>query len=434
MPEAIPRLDSLAPDFATRFARLRSSQRDAAEDVTDVVRAIIADLRQRGDAALIEYTNRFDRRTVRSAAQLEITDFAGATAAVPAAVLDALREAAARIRAYHEHQRQESWRYVAPDGTVLGQWITPLDRVGLYIPGGQAAYPSSVLMTAIPARVAGVREVIVAAPAPGGEIAPVVLAAAAIAGVDRVFSIGGAQAIAALAYGTATVPAVDKIFGPGNRYVATAKALVFGQVGIDLFAGPSEIAIICDGLTDPDWIALDLMAQAEHDEQAQSILLSPDRAFLDRVAASIGALLPTLERSATIARALAERGALIAVRDLDEAVGLVNALAPEHLELSVSDPEALLPEIRHAGAIFLGRHTSEAVGDYCAGPSHVLPTAGSARFSSALGVYDFQKRSSIIGCTDTSARALGGVASVLARAEGLTAHARSAAARRNEGS
>ncbi|MCC6202900.1 MAG: histidinol dehydrogenase [Gammaproteobacteria bacterium] len=429
MAELIARLDSAATDFTARFARLRTSQRDAAEDVTAAVRAIVADVRQRGDAALLEYTNRFDRRDVTSAVQLEITDCTAALERIAPAVRDALGEAAARIQEFHERQRQDSWRYTAADGTVLGQWITPLDRVGLYVPGGQAAYPSSVLMTAIPARVAGVREVIVVAPAPAGQLAPVVLAAAAIAGVDRVFTVGGAQAIAALAYGTETIPAVDKICGPGNRYVAAAKALVFGQVGIDMFAGPSEIAIVCDGLTEPDWIALDLMAQAEHDEQAQAILLAPDRAFLDRVAASIGRLLPTLERSAAIAGSLAARGALIAVRDLDEAIALVNQIAPEHLELSVADPDALLPSIRHAGAIFLGRHTSEALGDYCAGPSHVLPTAGSARFSSALGVPDFQKRGSLIGCTPASARRLGAIAEALGHAEGLTAHARSAAIR-----
>lgn len=429
MAESIARLDTAATDFAARFAQLRAGQREATADVSDEVRAILADVRQRGDAALIDCTNRFDRREVTSAAELEVADFAAALEVIPAATREALRAAADRIREFHEHQRQASWRYTAADGTVLGQWITPLDRVGLYVPGGMAAYPSSVLMTAIPARVAGVREVILVAPAPGGTIAPVVLAAAAIAGVDRVFTIGGAQAIAALAYGTATVPAVDKICGPGNRYVATAKALVFGQVGIDMIAGPSEIAIVCDGRTNPDWIALDLMAQAEHDPHAQAILLSPDRQLLDKVAASIDRLMPTLERNAVIARSLAERGALIAVRDLDEAIALVNQLAPEHLELSVDDPDALLPAIRHAGAIFLGRYTSEAIGDYCAGPSHVLPTAGSARFSSALGVPDFQKRSSIIGCTADSARQLGEIADQLGRAEGLTAHARSAAIR-----
>jgi histidinol dehydrogenase len=425
------RLDTAAADFATRFARLRAGQHEATADVTDEVRAILADVHRRGDAALLDCTNRFDRRNVTSAAQLEVADFATAIELIPAATGDALRAAAARIREFHEHQRQSSWRYTAGDGTVLGQWITPLDRVGLYVPGGMAAYPSSVLMTAIPARVAGVREVIMVAPAPGGTIAPVVLAAAAIAGVDRVFTIGGAQAIAALAYGTETVPAVDKICGPGNRYVATAKALVFGQVGIDMIAGPSEIAIVCDGRTNPDWVALDLMAQAEHDPQAQAILLSPDRSFLDRVAASLVRLLPSLERHATIARSLVDRGALIAVRDLEEAIALVNQLAPEHLELSVEDPELLLPAIRHAGAIFLGRHTGEAIGDYCAGPSHVLPTAGSARFSSALGVPDFQKRSSLIGCTPDSAHQLGEIAAALAGAEGLTAHARSASIRQD---
>jgi histidinol dehydrogenase len=429
MADGITRLDTRQPDFASRLSRLCRRDENSGEDVTAVVRGIIDDVRRRGDAALREYTARFDRREVAAADGFEVIGFASAVDAIPVELLHTLRTAAARIRAYHERQSQASWRYTDADGTVLGQHVTPLDRVGIYVPGGMAAYPSSVLMTAVPARVAGVREVILAAPAPDGMIAPVVLAAAAIAGVDRVFTIGGAQAIAALAYGTETVPAVDKIVGPGNIYVATAKSLVFGEVGIDLIAGPSEIAIVCDGRTDPEWIALDMFAQAEHDARAQAILLSPDPRFLDQVADRMTALLPDMARAATIAYALAARGALIAVRDLDEAIQIVNRLAPEHLELSVADPEALLPAVRHAGAIFLGRYTAEAIGDYCAGPSHVLPTARSARFSSALGVQDFQKRASLIGCSVTSAQILGRIATDLARAEGLNAHALSAAAR-----
>ena len=334
--------------------------------------------------------------------------------------------AAERVRVYHEHQRQESWRYTEADGTVLGQKVTPLDRVGLYVPGGKASYPSSVLMNAIPAKVAGVPEVVMVVPTPRGEINELVLAAACLAGVDRVFSIGGAQAVAALAYGTQTVPRVDKIVGPGNIYVATAKRAVFGQVGIDMIAGPSEILVVCDGQTDPDWIAMDLFSQAEHDEDAQSILLSPDAAFLDAVEASLNRLLATLERSDMVRISLENRGALIKVDSLEQACELSNRIAPEHLELSVEDPEALLPSIRHAGAIFMGRHTPEALGDYCAGPNHVLPTSGTARFSSPLGVYDFQKRSSVIYCSPEGASELGKVASVLARGESLTAHARSA--------
>ncbi|HEY5791062.1 MAG TPA: histidinol dehydrogenase, partial [Gammaproteobacteria bacterium] len=337
-----------------------------------------------------------------------------------------LEFAAARIRAYAERQRLESWRYTEADGTVLGQQVTPLDRVGLYVPRGKAAYPSSVLMNAVPAKVAGVPELVMVVPAPGGELNPLVLAAAAVAGVDRVFTLGGAQAVAALAYGTATVPAVDKIVGPGNVYVAAAKRLVFGQVGIDMIAGPSEILVVCDGATDPDWIAMDLFSQAEHDEDAQALLVSPDAAFLDAVAAAIERLQPQLERAAVIGQALGGRGALIAVPDLAAAAAVVNHVAPEHLELSVADPQALLPAIRHAGAIFLGRYTAEAVGDYCAGPNHVLPTSRTARFSSPLGVYDFQKRSSLIFCSAAGAASLGAVAGRLARGEGLTAHARSA--------
>ena len=396
--------------------------------VTGTVAAILADVRSRGDTALLEYTRRFDRREVGSAAELELEPrrLAEALAGLDPAIRGALEESARRVERYHQHQRQESWSYREPDGTLLGQQVTPLDRVGLYVPGGKAAYPSSVLMNAIPARVAGVGEVVMVVPAPGGELSPLVLAAAAVARVDRVFTVGGAQAVAALAYGTQTVPAVDKIVGPGNVYVAAAKRMVFGTVGIDMIAGPSEILVVCDGRTDPDWIAMDLFSQAEHDEDAQAILVSPDAAFLDAVEASIARLLPTLERAPIVAASIGERAALVRVRDLAEAAEVANRIAPEHLELSVEDPEALLPRIRHAGAIFLGRYTAEAIGDYCAGPNHVLPTSRTARFSSPLGVYDFQKRSSLIGVSPEGAGTLGRVASVLARGEGLTAHARSA--------
>ncbi len=338
----------------------------------------------------------------------------------------ALELAAERVRRYHEHQKQESWSYTEADGTLLGQQVTPLDRVGLYVPGGKAAYPSSVIMNAIPAKVAGVPELIMVVPTPDGAVDPLVLAAAAIAGVDRVFAIGGAQAVAALAYGTETIPAVDKIVGPGNIYVATAKGMVFGTVGIDMIAGPSEILVICDGDTSPDWIAMDLFSQAEHDEDAQSILVSPDGDFIEAVRASVTRLLPGMERAALIERSMSRRAAFIQVRDLEQAAEVANHIAPEHLELSVAEPRALAARIRHAGAIFLGRYTAEAIGDYIAGPNHVLPTSRTARFSSPLGVYDFQKRSSLIMCSPEAARTLGGTASVLARSEGLTAHARSA--------
>ncbi len=422
----IKHLDSSQQDFAASLRDLLAWSDEQANRVRDVVRDIVNAVRARGDDALLEYTNRFDQRQVTQAAALEIKDFQHARSRIDSKLGAALEAAAARIRDFHGHQKQESWRYVDVDGTTLGQRLTPLDRVGVYVPGGKAAYPSSVLMNVIPARVAGVEEIVMVVPAPHGELAPSVLAAAFIAGVDRVFSIGGAQAIAALAYGTATIPAVDKIVGPGNSYVAAAKAAVFGKVGIDMIAGPSEILIICDGLTDPLWIAMDMFAQAEHDEEAQAILLTPNAAFLTAVEASIAQLLPSMERGAIISKALASRGALIKVRDLAEAALLANQIAPEHLELSVADPEALLPQIRHAGAIFMGRHTPEALGDYCAGPNHVLPTAGTARFSSPLGVYDFQKRSSLISCSASSAGVLAPVAATLARSEGLTAHARSA--------
>jgi len=377
---------------------------------------------------VLEFTEKFDRLAVSSVAELEMSSerLQQALAAIPVDQREALEKAADRVRSYHEKQLAPSWQYEDEDGTVLGQKVTPLDRAGLYVPGGKAAYPSSVLMNAIPAKVAGVGEVIMVVPTPDGVVNDMVLAAAAIAGVDRVFTVGGAQAVAALAYGTETIPPVDKIVGPGNIFVATAKREVFGVVGIDMIAGPSEILVICDGQTDPDWIAMDLFSQAEHDEQAQSILISPDKAFLDAVEQSIAKLLPTMERSEIIATSMTDRAALIHVTDLKQAAEVSNRIAPEHLELSVEDPQAMLDGIRHAGAIFMGRYTAEALGDYCAGPNHVLPTSGTARFSSPLGVYDFQKRSSLIGFTGQGADRMGRVASVLARGEGLTAHARSA--------
>ena len=427
----IKRLSTADADFWTRLETLTAWEGVADEAVTATVRDILAQVRRRGDAALLEYTRRFDRLTANRAADLEIppTRIVQALTAIPAEQREALEIAAARIRAYAERQKQDSWTFTEADGTVLGQQVTPLDRVGLYVPGGKAAYPSSVLMNAIPAKVAGVPEIVMVAPAPGGELNELVLAAAAVAGVDRVFSIGGAQAVAALAYGTATVPRVDKIVGPGNVYVAAAKRQVFGAVGIDMIAGPSEILVVCDGLTDPDWIAMDLFSQAEHDEDAQPILISPDAAFLGRVASSIERLLPGMERREIIEASLNRRAALVQTLDLAEAAGVVNFIAPEHLELSVERPEELLPLIRHAGAIFMGRHTAEALGDYCAGPNHVLPTSRTARFSSPLGVYDFQKRTSLINSSPAGAATLGRTASILARGEGLTAHARSAECR-----
>jgi histidinol dehydrogenase len=396
--------------------------------VVETVAGVLAKVRADGDAAVLEFTQRFDAWEALSAADLEIprSRVQAALESIDADVRAALETAAERIRSYHQHQRQESWSYREADGTLLGQQITALERVGLYVPGGKATYPSSVLMNAIPAKVAGVDELIMVSPTPKGFVNDMVLAAAAIAGVDRIFSIGGAQAIAALAYGTESIPKVDKIVGPGNIYVATAKRQVFGSVGLDMIAGPSEILVICDGKTDPDWIAMDLFSQAEHDEDAQSILLSPDAEFLNQVEASMARLLPESERADIIRQSLCVRGALVLVKDIDEAIALSNRIAPEHLELSVDNAEALLPKIRHAGAIFMGRYTPEALGDYCAGPNHVLPTSGTARFSSPLGVYDFQKRSSLIGCSATGASELAKVASVLARGESLTAHARSA--------
>ena len=427
MPD-IARLCTADADFAARLDALLAWESVSDRDVQRTVEDIIDAVRTRGDAALLEYTARFDRWQPAEAAALNIpaARLAHAAEMIPLAQRDALEAAAARIRAYAEHQKMQGWEYREPNGTLLGQKVTPLDRVGLYVPGGKAAYPSSVLMNAIPAKVAGVPELVMVVPTPDGELNELVLAAAHIAGVDRAFAVGGAQAVAALAYGTESVPACDKIVGPGNIYVATAKRAVFGQVGIDMVAGPSEILVLCDGATDPDWIAMDLFSQAEHDEDAQSILVAWDAEYLDRVAASIDKLLPTMERHDIIAAALKARGALILARDLDDAADVANRIAPEHLELSVADPEALATKIRHAGAIFMGRHTAEALGDYCAGPNHVLPTSGTARFSSPLGVYDFQKRSSLIMASAAGSAELAKTASVLARGEGLTAHARSA--------
>ncbi|HLF10702.1 MAG TPA: histidinol dehydrogenase [Gammaproteobacteria bacterium] len=425
---AIRRLDTAQPDFDARLAELLAFEAAQDPQVDATVAAILADVRARGDAAVLEYTRRFDRIDVQALGALEVPRAAlgQALAGLPPAQRGALAAAEKRVRAYHEKQVAQSWRYTEPDGTELGQQVTPIDRVGIYVPGGKAAYPSSVIMNAVPAKVAGVREIVMTVPAPGGERNQLVLAAAAICGVDRVFTIGGAQAVAALAYGTATIPQVDKIVGPGNAYVVAAKRRVFGVVGIDMVAGPSEILVVCDGATDADWIAMDLFSQAEHDELAQAILLTPDAAFVDAVAASIARQLAGMARRDVIRASLAGRGALIKVRDLDEACALVNRIAPEHLELSVAEPQALLPGIRHAGAIFLGRYASEAVGDYCAGPNHVLPTSRTARFSSPLGVYDFQKRSSVIGVSRAGAQTLGRIAAELARGEGLPAHAKSA--------
>ncbi len=421
-------LDSTAPDFPAELAQLTAWHERTDPTLVSAVGEIVEAVRGRGDAALLEYCRQFDGLDCDSVADLELDSdrLQQSLESIAAEQRQALDTAARRIRDYHQRQLQESWQYRDGTGSLLGQQITALQRVGVYVPGGKASYPSSVLMNIIPAQVAGVDEIIMAVPSPGGEVSDLVLAAAAIAGADRVFTIGGAQAIAALAYGTQSVPRVDKIVGPGNIYVATAKRLVFGQVGIDMVAGPSEILIICDGKTDPDWIAMDLFAQAEHDENAQSVLLSPDAAFLEAVSASMERLLPEMERADIIRSSLSQRGALIQTRSLDEAVEIANQVAPEHLELSVAEPESLLPAIRHAGAIFLGRHTPEAIGDYCAGPNHVLPTAGTARFSSPLGVYDFQKRSSLIACSPEGIAQLAPVAATLARGESLQAHALSA--------
>jgi histidinol dehydrogenase len=421
-------LSTRDPGFEARLERLLAWEDARDASVEQAVAAILDDVRRRGDAAILEHTRRLDRVEATRVAELELPRSAleRAFEQLAPARRDALIYAAGRIRAYHERQLAQSWSYVDDDGNRLGQQVGPLDRVGIYVPGGKAAYPSSVLMNAIPARVAGVTEIVMTTPTPGGETNPLVLAAAAVCGVNRVFTIGGAQAIAALAYGTPSVPRVDKIVGPGNAYVAEAKRRVFGAVGIDMIAGPSEILVVCDGKTSPDWVAMDLFSQAEHDELAQAILLSPDAGFVRAVAQSMQRQLGEMPRREVIAAALAARGALIVVRDLEEACALANRIAPEHLELSVEDPERWLPRLRHAGAIFLGRYASEALGDYCAGPNHVLPTAGTARFSSPLGVYDFQKRTSVIQVSRAGARKLGEVAAELAAGEGLPAHAKAA--------
>lgn len=422
------RLSTRDADFDTRLAGLLAFENTQDEHIEDTVAAILREVKARGDDAVLEYTRKFDQLEARSLAELEVgkADLERALAALPRAQRAALEQAAARIRAYHERQPLASWQYTEADGTTLGQKVTPLDRVGVYVPGGKAAYPSTVLMNTLPAKVAGVKEIIMVVPTPRGQRSDLVLAAACIAGVDRVFTIGGAQAVAALAYGTRTVPQVDKIVGPGNAYVAAAKRRVFGVVGIDMVAGPSEILVICDGGTDPDWVAMDLFSQAEHDEMAQAILLCPERAFIDRVVASIERQMKDMPRAGVITAALEGRGALIETRDLDEACEIANRIAPEHLELSVEEPQRWVEKIRHAGAVFMGRYASEALGDYCAGPNHVLPTARSARFSSPLGVYDFQKRTSLIQVSAAGARKLGAIAAELATGEGLPAHARAA--------
>jgi len=424
----VARLSTRDPDFEARFERLIALEAAFDPQVDAAAAEIIAAVRARGDEALLDYTRRFDGVEAPSVDALEIrrAELAAALARIAAPERAALSEAAARIRSYHERQRAESWHYTEADGTILGQRITPLARVGVYVPGGKAAYPSSVLMNVIPAKVAGVPQIVMTVPTPRGERNDLVLAAAALAGADRVFALGGAQAIAALAFGTRTVPAVDKIVGPGNAYVAAAKRRVFGTVGIDMIAGPSEVLILCDASVDPDWIAMDLFSQAEHDEDAQALALALDPAVLDRIEAAMVRLLPQMQRRAVIEASLARRGALIAARDLDEACALTDRVAPEHLELALADPEPALARIQHAGAIFLGRYSPEAIGDYCAGPNHVLPTARSARFSSPLGVYDFQKRSSIIAVSERGAQRLAPLAAQLADGEGLSAHARSA--------
>lgn len=422
------RLDTRDPGFEAALAGLLDRAPEANPELAAAVAQIVDDVRRRGDVALLEYTERFDRHTARSMKELEIgsESRSGAWRSLPADLRATLEAAATRIRAYAEQQKLADFEFTDEHGNRLGQRVTPLDRVGIYVPGGKAAYPSSVLMNAIPAKVAGVREIIMCVPTPKGERNPLVLAAAHLAGVDRVFAVGGAQAVAALAYGTATVPAVDKVVGPGNAYVAAAKRLVFGRVGIDSIAGPSEIVVICDGQTDPGWIAMDLFSQAEHDEDAQAILLSPDAAFVDRVAAAMQERVKALPRRRIIAGSLKARGALIQTRSLSEAVQIANRIAPEHLELSVAQPDVLLKNVAHAGAVFLGRHTPEAIGDYCAGPNHVLPTSRAARYASPLGVYEFQKRTSLIACTPDGAKKLAGIAGALADAEGLQAHAQSA--------
>ena len=422
------RLNSQSKTFWNDLERLIAWDGVSDAKVNDIVTDIIKNVRERGDAAVLEYTNRFDRMGVSSLADLTIPkeDLQKALNNLDPELREALHQSAERVRSYHEKQKIDSWHYTEADGTLLGQQVTPVDRAGLYVPGGKAAYPSSVLMNAIPAKVAGVPELIMVVPTPDGERNELVLAAAAVAGVDKVFAVGGAQAVAALAYGTESIPAVDKIVGPGNIFVATAKRMIFGAAGIDMIAGPSEILIICDGKTDPEWIAMDLFSQAEHDEDAQSILIADDADFLDMVEQKINELLPTMERKDIISKSLKDRGAFILVGDLDEGAEVGNFIAPEHLELSIEDPLSYVGKIRNAGAIFMGRYTAEALGDYCAGPNHVLPTSRTARFSSPLGVYDFQKRSSLIMCSAKGASELGKIASKLARGESLTAHARSA--------
>ncbi len=422
------RLDTRSAAFQETLAALLRFEGSQDQAIDQVVARILEDVRARGDAAVLEYTGRFDRLSASSMADLTLERpvLEAALASLPGSQRQALEKAAARIGEFHRRQAAESWSYQEADGTRLGQRVTPLDRVGVYVPGGKAAYPSSVLMNALPAAVAGVREVVMVVPTPDGERNALVLAAAALCGIERVFTIGGAQAIGALAFGTESIPPVDKIVGPGNAYVAAAKRRVFGRVGIDMVAGPSEILVLCDASANPDWVAMDLFSQAEHDEMAQALLLCPDAATIDRVEQSIARQLPNMPRREVIRASLEARGALIQVRDLDEACEIANQIAPEHLELSVTDPESLLPRIRHAGAIFLGHYSSEALGDYCAGPNHVLPTARTARFSSPLGVYDFQKRTSLIQMSKAGARALGPIAAELARGEGLDAHAQSA--------
>jgi histidinol dehydrogenase len=428
MSKTLRRLSTRDPEFLATLDKLLAFDNNTDEAIERTVAEVLANVRTLGDAAVLDYTHRFDRLDAKTMAELELplSELETAYINLPDDQREALKQAAERIRIYHERQKIESWEYTEADGTSLGQQVTALERVGLYVPGGKAAYPSSVLMNAIPAKVAGVKELIMVVPTPDGVKNQLVLAAAHLSNVDRVFCVGGAQAVAALAYGTQTIPQVDKIVGPGNAYVASAKRRVFGAVGIDMVAGPSEVLIIADGSGDPDWTAIDLFAQAEHDELAQSILLCPDAAYLDKVMSSIEKLLPTMPRKDVIAASLAGRGALIQVTDLDEACAVANRIAPEHLELSVENPRALLPKIRHAGAIFMGHYCSESLGDYCAGPNHVLPTSRSARFSSPLGVYDFQKRSSIIEVSEAGAQFLGPIAATLAHGEGLSAHQRAA--------
>jgi len=424
----ISQLNTKQADFWQQLDKMLAWESVSDEQVFNTVSGILKEVKKRGNAALIEYTRKFDRMTVEDISELEISQsrLHESLDKISENQRQALQKSAERVRAYAEKQKLESWSYTEDDGTFLGQQVTPVDRAGLYVPGGKAAYPSSVIMNAIPAKVAGVPELIMVVPTPDGEVNDLVFAAAAIAGVDRVFSIGGAQAIAALAYGTETIPKVDKIVGPGNIYVATAKRMVFGAAGIDMIAGPSEICVVCDGKTDPDWIAMDLFSQAEHDEDAQSILVCPDAAYIEQVQVSIEKLIKEMPRADIIKKSLSERAVLIEVSDLPQAIDVANYIAPEHLELSIDNAREWSKKIRHAGAIFIGRYTAEALGDYCAGPNHVLPTSRTARFSSPLGVYDFQKRTSLIDCSVAGASELAKTASVLAHGEGLTAHARSA--------